>query len=128
MSVEVRAVKGGRDLRAFIDLPYRLHANQPLWVPPLKLERRLFLNRRMNAFFSHGEAEYFLAWREGVSSGGSAPRSTTPSTSYQQKRWGWFGFLEFEQDPEVLEALLEAAAAWLGGTAWNGWSGRRASP
>ena len=54
-------MSGGRELRAFIDLPFRLHANHPLWVPPLKLERRLFLSRRLNAFFSHGEAEYFLA-------------------------------------------------------------------
>jgi len=38
-------------------------------VPPLKLERRLFLNRRLNAFFSHGEAEYFLAWRAGRAAG-----------------------------------------------------------
>ena len=52
VSVEVTAVSGRRDLKAFIDLPFRLHANHPLWVPPLKLERRLFLNRRMNAFFT----------------------------------------------------------------------------
>ena len=56
MSVEVTAVRGGRDLRAFIDLPYRLNANHPLWVPPLKLERRLFLSRRMTAFFTPGVA------------------------------------------------------------------------
>src|SRR5438094_768056 len=65
VSVEVRAVGGRRDLTRFIDLPFALHANHPQWVPPLKLERRLFLNRRLNAFFRHGEAEYFLAWRAG---------------------------------------------------------------
>jgi GNAT superfamily N-acetyltransferase len=32
---------------------------------------------------------------------------------YQKKNWGWFGFLEFEQDPETLQALLDAAASWL---------------
>ncbi len=32
---------------------------------------------------------------------------------YQQKNWGWFGFLEFEDDQEVLDALLAAAEAWL---------------
>ena len=65
MSVEVSPVAGGRDLKRFVEVPFRLHANHPLWVPPLKLERRIFLNRRMNAFFSHGEAEYFLARRAG---------------------------------------------------------------
>ena len=54
MSVEVRAVSGWRELRKFIDVPFRVHANHPLWVPLPKLERWVFLNRRLNAFFSHG--------------------------------------------------------------------------
>jgi hypothetical protein len=113
VSVEVTAVSGGRDLKAFIDLPFRLHANQPLWVPPLKLERRLFLNRRMNAFFSHGEAEYFLARRTGRVVGRITAQVNHAFNDYQQKNWGWYGFLEFEDDQEVLEALLETAATWL---------------
>ncbi len=63
MSVDVRPVRGLADLRAFVALPFRLHAGTP-WIPPLKLERYLFLSRRLNAFFGHGEAEYFLAWRD----------------------------------------------------------------
>ena len=115
MSVEVRAVDGGRELKAFIDLPFRLHANQPQWVPPLKLERRLFLNRRMNAFFSHGEAEYFLAWRDGRVVGRISAQINHAFDDYQKKNWGWYGFLEFEDDQEVLDALLAGAAAWLKG-------------
>jgi len=115
VSVEVRAVKGGRELKAFIDLPFRLHANQPQWVPPLKLERRLFLNRRMNAFFSHGEAEYFLAWRDGRVVGRISAQVNHAFNDYQKKNWGWYGFLEFEDDQEVLDALLAGAADWLRG-------------
>lgn len=113
MSVEVRAVSGGAELKAFIDLPFRLHANQPQWVPPLKLERRMFLNRRMNAFFQHGEAEYFLARRDGRVVGRITAQVNRAFNDYQKKNWGWFGFLEFEDDAEVLQALLDAAAAWL---------------
>jgi GNAT superfamily N-acetyltransferase len=109
----VSEVSGGRDLRGFIDLPFRLHANHPLWVPPLKLERRLFLNRRLNAFFSHGEGEYFLARRDGRIVGRISAQINHAFNDYQQKRWGWFGFLELEEDQEVAEALLDAAAAWL---------------
>jgi len=64
-SVTVCPVRTRRELKRFIDLPFRLHREHPLWVPPLRIERRLFLSRRMNAFFSHGEAEYFLALRDG---------------------------------------------------------------
>ena len=113
VSVEVRAVKGRRELKAFIDLPFRLHANQQRWVPPLKLERWLFLSRRMNAFFSHGEAEYFVAWRDGRAVGRITAQVNHAFNDYQKKNWGWFGFLEFEDDPEVLRVLLDAAAEWL---------------
>jgi GNAT superfamily N-acetyltransferase len=113
VSVEVRAVAGGRDLKQFIDLPYRLHANQPLWVPPLKLERRLFLTRRMNAFFTHGEAEYFIALRGGRVVGRITAHVNHPFNEHHDRNWGWFGFLEFEQDAEVLGALLDAASEWL---------------
>jgi GNAT superfamily N-acetyltransferase len=114
MAVEVSAVSGGKDLKAFIDLPFRLHASQPLWVPPLKLERRLFLSRRMNAFFTHGEGEYFLARRDGRAVGRISAQINHAFDEHQKKNWGWFGFLEFEDDEEVLQALLDAAAVWLG--------------
>ncbi|HWX52766.1 MAG TPA: hypothetical protein VNY34_05710 [Solirubrobacteraceae bacterium] len=114
MSVEVSEVSGGRDLRRFIELPYRLHANHPLWVPPLRLERRLFLNRRLNAFFSHGEAAYFLAREDGRVVGRVSAQINHAFNEHQDKRWGWFGFLELEDDPRVARALLDAAAGWLG--------------
>ncbi len=113
VSVEITPVSGRRDLKAFIDVPFAVHANHPLWVPPLKLERRLFLSRRMNAFFSHGEAEYFLARRDGRVVGRISAHVNDAFNDHQHKNWGWFGWLEFEDDQEVLDALLDGAEAWL---------------
>lgn len=111
--VEVRPVSGGKDLKAFIDFPFRLHSSHPQWVPPLKIERRIFLNRRMNAFFSHGEAEYFLARRDGRVVGRISAQIDHAYNDYHSSHWGWFGFLELEDDLEVADALLAAAQAWL---------------
>jgi GNAT superfamily N-acetyltransferase len=113
VGIEIRSVSGGKDLKRFIDLPFRLHANSPQWVPPLRLERRVFLNRKLNAFFTHGEAEYFLALRDGRVVGRVTAHVNDAFNDYQEKNWGWFGFLEFEDDQEVLDALLDAASAWL---------------
>jgi len=106
-------VKGFGELRRFVHLPYRLHANQPAWVPPLMLERYIFLNKKMNAFFTHGEAEYFLAWRGGSVVGRASAQINSAFNERQKKRWGWFGFFEVENDPEAAAALLDAAADWL---------------
>jgi GNAT superfamily N-acetyltransferase len=113
VSVEITEVLGQGDLRRFINLPFGLHSEQPQWVPPLKLERRIFLNRRMNVFFQHGEAQYFLARRDGRVVGRVSAHVNHAFNDHRGERWGWFGFLEFEQDQQVLEALLEAAARWL---------------
>src|SRR4051794_23084062 len=111
-SVEIRTVRGGRALKRFVDLPYRLHAGTP-WVPPLKLERLAFLSRKLNPYFKHGEAEYFLAWRDGRVVGRASAQVDHAFNEFHQSRWGMFGFLELEDDGEVLAALLDAAAGWL---------------
>jgi GNAT superfamily N-acetyltransferase len=111
-SVTIRAVRGIGARKRFVDLPYRLHAGTA-WVPPLKLERHLFLTRKLNPYFTHGEAEYFLAWRDGRVVGRVSAQVDRAFNEYHQNRWGMFGFLEFEEDPEVLAALLAAAERWL---------------
>jgi GNAT superfamily N-acetyltransferase len=112
MSIKVSTVRGPRALREFVDLPYRLHQGTP-WIPPLKLERYQFLSRKLNAFFSHGEAEYFLARRDGRVVGRITAQIDFAYNQFHSTRWGMFGFLELEDDQEILDALLAAAEAWL---------------
>jgi GNAT superfamily N-acetyltransferase len=111
-AVEITPVRGVSDLRQFVELPYRLHAGTP-WVPPLKLERYLFLSRRLNPYFTHGEAQYFLARRKGRVVGRVTAQIDRAFNEFHQNRWGNFGFLEFEDDQDVLDALLAAAEGWL---------------
>lgn len=115
MSVDVQPVAGRRDLREFIELPFRLHATSPQWVPPLRFERRQFLHRKRNAFFTHGDAELFLARRDGRVVGRISAQVNTrfDAQHTDEPPTGMFGFLEFEQDAEVAAALLDAAAAWV---------------
>lgn len=111
-SLTIRPVRNGRDLKRFIDLPYRLHRGTP-WIPPLKLERRLFLNRKLNPYFKHGEAEYFLALRGERVVGRVSAQLDHAFNEFHESRWGMFGFFELEDDPEVAGALLDVAEDWL---------------
>ena len=103
MPLEISAVAAAVILR-FVALPFRLHAGTP-WIPPLKLERYLFLTRKLNAFFTHGEAEYFLARRDGRVVGRITAQLDFDFNQYHGSRWGMFGFLEFEDDQEIVDAL-----------------------
>jgi len=113
VALEIRPVASKRELNAFIELPWRLYRNEPNWVPPLRFERRQFLDRRRNPFFEHAEAEYFLAWRDGHPVGRITAQVDRNLNEFQSNSWGLFGFFECEQDPEVARALLDAAEAWL---------------
>ena len=112
MALEVQPVRSGRDRREFIELPYRLHATSPHWTPPLRIERRLFLSPRFNAFFKHGEAQLFLARREGRVVGRISAHIDHAYNAFHGSRWGMWGFFECEDDQEAADALLAAAEAW----------------
>ncbi|MDA8061215.1 MAG: hypothetical protein M0T80_02085 [Actinomycetota bacterium] len=111
-ALTVDEVHRWRDLRAFVELPYRLHAGSP-WVPPVRIERLAYLNRKLNPFFTHGRAAWFLARRQGTVVGRISAQVDDEFNRFHGSRWGMFGFLELEDDPEVAEALLAAAEAWL---------------
>jgi GNAT superfamily N-acetyltransferase/catechol 2,3-dioxygenase-like lactoylglutathione lyase family enzyme len=113
VSLEVRPVRSRSDRREFIELPYRLHSTQERWIPPLRIERRLFLMPRLNAFFKDGEAQLFLARRNGRVVGRISAQIDHAFNRYHANRWGMFGFLELEEDDEAFRALLDAAAEWL---------------
>jgi GNAT superfamily N-acetyltransferase len=113
VSVEVEPVASRGDMREFIELPFRLHANEEQWIPPLRIERRLFLNPRFNAFFKHGEAQLFLARREGRVVGRISAQIDTAFNDFHGNAWGMFGFLELEDDIDAMRALLGAAESWL---------------
>ncbi|MGH2850163.1 MAG: GNAT family N-acetyltransferase [Solirubrobacteraceae bacterium] len=113
MSVEIRPVAGGRDLRRFIALPYEIYRNEPRWIPPLRMEERKRLDRTRNPFFSHAAAEYFLAWRDWRPVGRITAHIDHRFNEFQDNDWGMFGFFECEDSRESAHALLDAAAAWL---------------
>ena len=112
-SVSVRPVAGKRDLGAFIELPYRLRHGDPQWVPPLRFERRQFLDRSKNPWFEHADVELLLAEREGSVVGRISAQIDRRWDEFQGGSDGMFGFFDAEEDSEVAAALLEAAAGWL---------------
>ncbi|MEQ1816058.1 MAG: N-acetyltransferase [Nitrosomonas sp.] len=110
--VTVRPVMSYRDMSKFIDVPWHIYANDPLWVPPLRLERRFHFSR-FNPFFKHGEWQAWVAYQNGQPVG----RISAQIDSLHRERYGadsgHFGLLECIDDSEVFAALILNAEAWL---------------
>jgi GNAT superfamily N-acetyltransferase len=71
------------------------------------------LSRDRNPFFEHGEAEYFLAERDGRPVGRIAAISNRLHNETHLDRVGFFGFFECALDQAAADALLAAAAGWV---------------
>jgi GNAT superfamily N-acetyltransferase len=110
--LRVRTARERRDLNRFVDLPYRIHARDPLWVPPLRRDVDLLLSRTKNPFFEHAEAEYFIAERGDAVVGRIAAISNRLHNETHDDRVGFFGFFECIDDQDVADALLAAAGEW----------------
>lgn len=114
-SVSIRPVRTRRELKRFVKVPFRLHRDHPQWVPPLIHERMQFLDRARNPWFEHGEAELFLAEREGEPVGRISAQVDAEWDRTQGGHDGMFGFFETVDDGDVAGALLGAAEEWVAG-------------
>ncbi len=111
-SLTIRPVRTRRELKRFVKVPFRLHRESEQWVPPLVFERMQFLDRKKNPWFEHGEAEYFLAERDGEPVGRITAQVDSRWDEFQGGRDAMFGFFETANDPAVARALLDAATKW----------------
>ena len=110
----IRPVSSKADKKAFVELAYRFNLPDPNWVPELKMEERGLITPGKNPWFEHGEAQFFLAWREGRSEpvGRISAQIDQLVLEHMGAGIGQWGFLEAE-DEQTAHALLAAAEAWL---------------
>jgi GNAT superfamily N-acetyltransferase len=97
------------DLKRFIDYPYKKYANDPLWVPPLRMDEWDKFNPKKNPFYEHARMELFLAERNRKVVGRiAAIDNDAHNNVYKQDNLAFFGFFEAE-DQAVASALFAEA-------------------
>ncbi|MBI5442339.1 MAG: hypothetical protein HY900_14140 [Deltaproteobacteria bacterium] len=109
--LSVSEVSSGRDLREFVELPFRLYAADPDFVPPLRTDVRWMLDPGKNPFWQHARRSLFLARKDGRVVGRIAAIADDEHNRVHADRTGFFGFFECENDPEAARALFDAAEA-----------------
>jgi GNAT superfamily N-acetyltransferase len=99
-------------IRRFVDLPYRLYRNHLQWVPPLRVDVELMLNKQKHPFYEHSEADFFLAVRDGHDVGRVAALVNTRFNAYHHTKQAQFYLFECEEDQEAAKALFEKVSEW----------------
>jgi GNAT superfamily N-acetyltransferase len=111
-AIEVRPICTRRERRAFLIFPWRIYRDDPLWVPPWLSERAKTIDPRHGAFFQRGEAEFFIAWRDGQPVGTICAADDPLVNKSDEQRECVFGFFECVDDDEVARALFDGTIDW----------------
>ncbi len=111
--IDVTPVASSGDLRAFVDLPFRIYAGDKDWAAPLKSDVRWMLDISKNPFWHHAKRQLFLARKDGRVVGRIAAIVDDEHNRVHEEKIGFFGFFECENDREVAVALFREAEAWV---------------
>jgi len=99
-------------VQRFVNIPYRLYAGHPQWVPPLLIDAKLHLNRKKHPFYEHSDADFFIAVRDGRDVGRIAALENRRYNEYHNKCQAQFYLFECEDDQEIATALFERVFEW----------------
>lgn len=99
-------------VRRFVDLPWRIYAQDPNWVPPTKKDVLHLLDPDRHPFWQHARRALFIAERDGEPVGRVSAQVDDNYNNLWQEKLGSFGFFESIDDQDVASALLDRAAAW----------------
>ncbi len=110
----ITEVSTKKELKRFIDFPYKLYENDSLYVPDLRIMQKEVLDRKKNKFFKHAKAAYFIATGE---KGDIQGRIAAIVNNNYQKHWhenyGFFGFFECIDNQDTANLLFDKAISWL---------------
>jgi GNAT superfamily N-acetyltransferase len=111
--MHIHHVATKKDLREFINLPYRIYKNDPMWVPPLKREVFNQFDPAKNPFLDHCEYKLLLLVENRKVVGRIAAFIDTLANQYWNEPIGLFGYYECPSDKNASRLLLDAARTWL---------------
>ncbi len=110
--LKVQPVQSRHERNLFLTFPWQLYKNDPLWVPPILSERARSLDPQRGPFFKTGEAEFFIAWKDGKPAGTLCCAQENANTLFKGQPECMLGFFECIDDPEVAHALFQQAEGW----------------
>lgn len=109
----ITPVASRADLEQFIRIPNLILGNDPVWVPPLLIERRMHLSPRSNPYFQHAKWQGWIAWRGAQPVGRISAQIDALHLERYGDATGFFGMLDAEDREETFAALIATAEQWL---------------
>lgn len=108
MSVQIKVASSKKEMKIFARFGNKLYKDNKFYVPSMPLDDLNTFNKEYNAAFEFSEAEFYLAYKDNKVVGRVAAiinHKANEAWKVKQVRFGWIDFID---DLEVSEALLNA--------------------
>lgn len=112
MAVEIKVVETKEDLKKFVLFGNELYKNNPYHIPVLVKDELETLDKDINPAFEFCEAVYYLAYKNERIVGRIAGIINHRANEAWNQTHARFGFVDFINDNEVVDALFDAVAKW----------------
>lgn len=113
MTVEIVQVADKATMGRFIRVPFLVHKNDKMWVPPLISEREEAFDPAKNELVRRSEVRFWIARRDGRDVGRISAQIDPLAQKEGTDPTGQFGALSAIDDPEVFAALFKTAEEFL---------------
>ena len=108
-----------KQVKDFLDLPFRIYRDIPQWVPSLRMDERLRLDPKRNPFYKHSQAAFFLAYKrsspvdEGTRPVGRlAVLDNRRYNEFNKTQTAFLYLFECEDNRAAADGLFNAAFDW----------------
>ena len=112
MNITIKEVKSRKDLKKFIYLPEKIHADHETWIHPIYMDEWAYFDAKKNKAFSYSDTILLLAYRGDEVVGRIMGIINSRYNEYKKEKTARFGYLEAWEEEAVIRALLQAVENW----------------
>ncbi len=110
--IKVVPVRDEKQLKLFVEFPFKLYRNSRYWVPPLRKDVYSMFDKKKYPFWEHAEREIFIVYRNKEVVGRVCAIIDYNFIEFWNEKTGYFGFFECEDDAEAATALFNAVKSF----------------
>jgi len=105
--ITLQEITTKKEMKAFVQFPFKLYKNNPYWVPPIINDELDSFDKTKNPVFEHAEARFFVAYKNKKIVGRIAAIINYTEINQQKLKKMRFGWFDFVDDIEVSKMLLK---------------------
>ena len=110
---EVIRVEDRRQRREFMDFIWKLHKDDPNWIPPIRMNQEELVNFRRHPFYENAKCRTVILRKDGQVAGRIAAIINNGHNKRFGEKRGFFGFFDCIDDQQAANMLFMEASKYL---------------